>query len=212
MSAGQPARRPGRPSSGARERILEAGLETLLADGYAGLTTTKVAVRAGENKALISYHYGSKDGLVAAAAAELGDRITREALAGLGGARTARGIATRLLRAVWEMLERDERVGRLYFDLNAVSVVEDEVRDALRAVKDRWRGVLTGLLADAGVPARRVGPATVLIIAGVEGLVLERLERGDNPELTAGCRLFAEAVGSVAGAEPRAARRAEALP
>ena len=60
-----PRQGPGRPSTGARERILAAGLETLLADGYAGLTTAKVAVRAGESKALIAYHFGSKQGLVA---------------------------------------------------------------------------------------------------------------------------------------------------
>ena len=44
-----PARR-GRPSTGARERILEAAIEVLKADGYAGLTIAKVAARAGESK------------------------------------------------------------------------------------------------------------------------------------------------------------------
>ena len=57
-------RPPGRPSTGAKERILDAGLETLLEEGYAGLTYTKVAERAGENKSLISYYFDSKQGLV----------------------------------------------------------------------------------------------------------------------------------------------------
>ena len=61
MEAAHPG--PGRPSSGARERLLEAGLEVLKSDGYAGLTIAKVAARAGQNKALISYHFGSKQGL-----------------------------------------------------------------------------------------------------------------------------------------------------
>ena len=60
-----PARR-GRPSTGARERILEAAIEVLKADGYAGLTIAKVAARAGESKPLVTYHYGSKQGLVQA--------------------------------------------------------------------------------------------------------------------------------------------------
>ena len=42
-----PARVPGGPSTGARERILAAGLEVLKAEGYAGLTIAKVAARAG---------------------------------------------------------------------------------------------------------------------------------------------------------------------
>ena len=54
---------PGRPSTGARRRILDASFVVLKRDGYAGLTTAKVASEAGRNKALISYHFGGKLGL-----------------------------------------------------------------------------------------------------------------------------------------------------
>ena len=54
---------PGRPSTGARERLLDACLELLKRDGYAKLTTARVADVAGANKALISYYFGSKEGL-----------------------------------------------------------------------------------------------------------------------------------------------------
>jgi len=148
--------RPGRPSTGARERILDAGLETLLADGYAGLTTAKVAMRAGENKALISYHFGSKQGLVTAAARELGDRITAEVLAGLGNARTVEKVVRGIVDGIWRLLDQDARLARAYFDLNAVSVVEDDVQAVLREIKGRWRAVLSDLLRDAGVPAGRI--------------------------------------------------------
>ena len=194
------ARRPGRPPTGARERLLEAGLETLLADGYAGLTTAKVAVRAGENKALIGYHFGSKDGLVAAAAAALGERITAAVLLGVSGTRTTRGIVGGILDSIGEVLKQDERIARAYFDLNAVSVVTDEVRAALREVKGRWREVLRELLLETGVPARRVDAGTVFVIAGVEGLILERLERGETRELAAARRLFTDAAASALGA------------
>ncbi len=183
-------RRPGRPSTGARERILAAALETLLAEGYAGLTTAKVAVRAGESKALIAYHFGSKEGLVAAAASELGERITAEVLEGIGSARSVAGIVAGIGDAIQRILDRDERVARSYFDLNAVSVVEDEVRLALRSVKERWRQVLGDRLAQAGVPPTRLRTATVFVIAGFEGLALERLERGETPELGRARRLF----------------------
>jgi AcrR family transcriptional regulator len=181
---------PGRPSTGARERILDAALETLLDEGYAGLTTAKVAVRSGESKALIAYHFGSKQGLVAAAAHVLGEGITTEVLAGLGTARSVAGIVAGIDRAVQGILDRDERVARSYFDLNAVSVVEDEVRAALRSVKDQWRAVLGELLSKAGVPAARLDTSTVLVLAGFEGLALERLERGETPELGRARRLF----------------------
>ncbi len=181
---------PGRPSTGARERILAAGLETLLADGYAGLTTAKVAVRAGESKALIAYHFGSKQGLVSAVARDLGDLITAEVLNGLGEAETVEAIVKGTVDGVWTILARDVRLARSYFDLNAVSVVEDDVRAVLREVKQRWREVLADFFAKAGVPKRRIPAATVFLVAGLEGLSLEWVERGLTPEIEQARRLF----------------------
>lgn len=186
--------RPGRPSTGARERILAACIDVLKEEGYAGLTVAKVAARAGENKALVAYHFGSKQGLVAAAARELGELITGEVLRGVEGARTVHDIVTGAIDAVWGVLERDARLPRAYFDLNAVSVVDDEVRGALRQLKQRWRQVLTELLNDAGVPATRTAAAAVLVIAAVEGFCLEWIERGDTRELGAARELFVASV------------------
>ena len=187
---------PGRPSSGARERILAGCLEVLKADGYAGLTTAKVASASGESKALIAYHFGSKDGLVAAAGRELGQSITEEILVGVQGARTVEEIVTGALAGTWALLERDERLPRVYFDLNAVSVVEDGVREVMREVKGGFRTVLTGLLreADDPVSARQAPTLAVLIIAGIEGLCLERIERGDTAELRRARSLFVRSI------------------
>ncbi len=189
--------RLGRPSTGARERILAAGYETLLADGYAGLTMAKVSLRAGESKALISYHFGSKRGLVAAAARQVGDEITAEVVAGIGAAAGVEEIVEGTAAGVRRILDRDERIARAYFDLNAVSVVEEDVRSILREVKDGWREVIGELLRSAGVERRHIGAAVTLIMAGLEGLTLERIERGETAELAEARKLF---VASVAAA------------
>jgi AcrR family transcriptional regulator len=194
-----PARAPGRPSTGARERILDGCLEVLKADGYAGLTIAKVAARAGDNKALVSYHFGSKQGLVAAAARELGETISSEIVAGIGGGGSVRQVITGTLDAVWALLERDARLARVYFDLNSVSVVEDEVRAVLREVKDGWRRVAAGLLRDAGLSPSRAKTAAVTLIAGAEGLSLEWIERGDTAELRSARRLFVDACAGAFG-------------
>lgn len=191
---------PGRPSTGARERILEASLDTLKSEGYAGVTLAKVAARAGENKALVSYHYGSKQGLIAAAARELGRTITADVLAGVEGARTVEEVLRGSVDAVWLILERDARLPRAYFDLNAVSVVEDEVRAVLREVKAEWRAVLVRLLRDAGVPTAKAGSIAVLATATIEGFCLEWIERGDTPELSRARRLFVSTVATAAAA------------
>ena len=116
------ARRPGRPSTGARERILEAGLEVLKARRLRRPDDAKVAARSGQNKALISYHFGSKQGLVAAVGARGGRADHR------GGARRDRRAARRSRSVVRGVARRRRRVidarraawPRLYFDLAAV--------------------------------------------------------------------------------------------
>jgi TetR/AcrR family transcriptional repressor of bet genes len=183
---------PGRPPSGARERVLEAGLEVLKADGYAGLTTAKVAARAGQNKALIAYHFGSKQGLVAAVGREVSESITQEMLRDLEDADTVEQLVRGLLEGLWRVMDRDARLARLYFDLAAVSVVEPDVRAVMRAMKDSWRTVLVDLLL--GVADGPAKPATeaaaVYLIASLEGLMLERLDRGETAALDGARELF----------------------
>jgi len=47
-----------------RDAILEAARGRLLADGYANLSTRKVAVEAGVPLSQLHYHFGSKNGLI----------------------------------------------------------------------------------------------------------------------------------------------------
>ena len=192
--------RPGRPSTGARERILEGCLEVLKESGFAGLTIAKVAAASGESKALVSYHFGSKAGLVTAAGRELGVEITREVLGGLEDARTVEEITAGAAGGLWRLIERDERLPRVYFDLNAVSVVDPGIRDVLREIKAGWREVFSRLLTEAEPPvaAEKVGAVTTLLIAGLEGLTLERIERGETADLDEARKLFVESVCAVA--------------
>ena len=188
--------RPGRPSSGARERILEAGLEVLKAEGYAGLSIAKVAAAAGENKALIGYHYGSKQGLVVAVGREVGDSITEAVVAGIGEATSIEGVVRGVIDALWEILDRDVRIARVYFDLTAVSVVEPGVREVMQEVRAGWRRVLARMLREAEprMSATEAGTAALFVHTGVEGLVLERLEAGDGAELRRARALFIDSA------------------
>ena len=186
-----PVRR-GRPSTGARERILEAAIEVLKADGYAGLTIAKVAARAGESKPLVTYHYGSKQGLVQAAGRTIAEMITDEVLAAVDGAETVGSVIRGVARGVERVLDRDERVARLYFDLAAVSVVDPEIRGTIAEVNEQWRVVLMRLLNEAsdGLPPAGARVLTVMVIAGMQGLTLERIERGATPEWRRARELF----------------------
>ena len=57
-----------------RTLILGAARTRLLADGYAGLSTRKVAEEAGVPVSQLNYHFGSKQGLILALFAEENQR------------------------------------------------------------------------------------------------------------------------------------------
>lgn len=197
-AAATPARR-GRPSTGARERILAAAVETLKREGYAGLTIAKVAARAGESKALIAYHYGSKNGLIAAAGRAVAEAITERVVGAIEGARTVEQLVRRIAVCTEQIADEDPRILRVYFDLTAVSVVEPELRRTIAAINARWRELVTErLMAAEDSPAPGRAPAmTLLVIAGIQGLSLERIESDQGPELERARELFVRSVSGV---------------
>jgi AcrR family transcriptional regulator len=182
----------GRPSTGARERILEAAIEVLKSDGYAGLTIAKVAACAGESKPLVAYHYGSKQGLVQAAGRAVAELITDGVLDAVDGATTVEEVTRGIAVGIDRLLAQDERLARVYYDLAAVSVVDPEVRRTITEVNEGWQEVLVGLLRDAedGPPPAKARTLALMINAGHQGLVLERIERGPTAEWKRARELF----------------------
>ena len=72
------------PGQATRKRIVEAAIETLKAEGFAGTSARAVAKTGGFNQALVFYHFGSMSELLLAALDETGARRMsryREALA-----------------------------------------------------------------------------------------------------------------------------------
>ena len=102
-----------------RQRILEAAMAAIEAEGEAGLRILEIAAEADVAQGLISHHFGSRDGLVAAAQRErfAGQmEKDRERLMRLIGANPSRdqfvdGIA-KLTRDVVRRARRDARLDR----------------------------------------------------------------------------------------------------
>ncbi|MDP9189101.1 MAG: TetR/AcrR family transcriptional regulator [Actinomycetota bacterium] len=194
-----PAKR-GRPSTGARERIRAAATETMKAEGYAGLTVAKVAARAGESKALIGYHFGSKQGLVAAVGRELAETITTRVLAKIEDTETVEDLTRGIAVAIEEIADEDPRIPRLYFDLAAVSVVDPDVRGTIQEINGVWREVVHERLeaASDGPKPRDLPALALLIMTGVQGMALERVEREPGPELKQAREMFVRSVAHAA--------------
>src|SRR3954462_7321332 len=68
----RPGPRRGKPPAlaGTRDDLLRAGAEVFAECGFDGATAALIAVRAGTTKAMINYHFRSKQGLYEAILAE----------------------------------------------------------------------------------------------------------------------------------------------
>jgi AcrR family transcriptional regulator len=186
------ARRPGRPASDAPERILNAAYEVLRNDGYVGLTTAKVAAKSGQNKAMISYYFGSKRGLVAATARRVSETLTDRVLAEVDGARTPGELVNAMTDALWEVMDRDPGLQRVYFDLSSHAVVDKEVGGIMLEMKEGHRAIVREVLRGLSVEiaADELDAIAIFIISGLEGLSLERLDRGDSAALRRAREIF----------------------
>ncbi len=65
-----------RPPEGTNAALLEAGLKLFGKHGFSGTSTREIAALAGTNVASIAYHFGGKDGLHTACAAEVARRLS----------------------------------------------------------------------------------------------------------------------------------------
>ncbi|HEX8008971.1 MAG TPA: TetR family transcriptional regulator [Trebonia sp.] len=149
----------GRPKGNppTRERIVEAARELFLRQGFRRTTVRAVAACAGVDSALISYHFGSKQGLFAEAMRVACSRTLNLAEV-LTGPRE--GLADRLLRSVtegWDATNPAEN--RL--------ALQDE--DVMRILRDYLENEVIGGLAEylGGPDATERATAAVTLIGGL---------------------------------------------
>jgi TetR/AcrR family transcriptional regulator len=90
------SRRLGLNTSATRTALIQAAIEVIKEEGYAALTSRRVAEKLGLKQQLVHYYFRTMDDLVAAAIRESGDQV-------LG--RIARAAASEEpLRALWELV------------------------------------------------------------------------------------------------------------
>jgi AcrR family transcriptional regulator len=166
-----------------RALILDAARRRLLADGYAGLSTRKVAAGAGVPLSQLHYHFGSKGGLILALFAEDNQRRLD---------RQRRMYAQD--RPLWQRYERacdfleddlDSGYVRVLQEMVAAGWSNPEIGDAVRELLGGWVALLTEVAAEAERRYGRLGPFTAEEVAtvvascffGAEALLLLGFDR-----------------------------------
>ncbi|HKY16637.1 MAG TPA: TetR/AcrR family transcriptional regulator [Microthrixaceae bacterium] len=165
-------------SASTRERLLAATIESLRTKGMHGLTSREITGVAEVNLQAITYHFGSKDSLVATALTELVNRRLDPIVEAL---ETDADPAERLFDAL-ATIRTTFAVGRedlkAYADAVAAASSNAELARSIGDIHDRLRGYLSGLITEMqrdGYVQRWVEPDSMasLLIAIGDGLATQ---------------------------------------
>ena len=139
-------RSTGARSTGAAERLLGATRTLLTRDGYDAVTSRAIASESGENLAAITYHFGSKDELVALALVASCRDLLGPVLAVLRADDTPAGKLASTIVALDELFRasREERIA--YVEALSAARRWERVSDELRAMWSEVRDVLTDVI------------------------------------------------------------------
>ena len=135
------------------QAILAAARERLLVDGYAGLSTRKVAQQAGVPLSQVHYHFGSKGGMVLA----LLESENRRRLARQTGMYAQKLPLWRRYEQACDFLEDDLESGyvRVLQEMIAAGWSTPEIAEAARTVLQGWYELLTEVATEAADHVRR---------------------------------------------------------
>jgi AcrR family transcriptional regulator len=164
-----------------RARLLDAAIETLVAQGYAALTTTEICRRAHVSQGALFKHFASKAGLVGAMAERLFSRLIEDFRAGFGAA----GPPGDRLRAALGQLARSFREPRLLAALELYTAARTDavLRAQLAPVLERHHANLLREARELFPEAAGANPdfdAVVdTVIAALQGAALGGLVTAD---------------------------------
>ncbi len=177
-------------------RILAAAQDILAERGFSELTMTAISQVSGVNRALVSYYFGGKAGLLAA----LVDTLFQDPEVGLvEEIRTTDGPerADRFLD--WQRrVSRAERTNRMLYELLPHALRDPEVRARFAEEYRTYRAVDAGLL---GAAPRELGEQELeslaaVSIAVVEGLGIQCALDPDGFDHEAAWRAWRDVVGA----------------
>jgi AcrR family transcriptional regulator len=178
-----------------RADLLAAVVDYVLEHGLAELSLRPLGSALGVSPRTLLYHFGSKEGLVAATLEEASRRHLR--LLEAWYERSAEHDARTLLLRAWQWMTapRHDRLLRLIFEINGYAL-RDRKRygHALRAASAGWVAPFTRALEARGFSNERAAALAMLIAAMMRGLLLDVLATGDRARAERAFRSFINAI------------------
>jgi AcrR family transcriptional regulator len=166
-----------------KDRIVDAALQAIKEDGFAGTSARSIARRGGFNQALIFYHFGSvTDLLLAALDATSEARMTRyrDAVRGVASVADAVRVSTDLYRedlTSGHITVLSEMIAGSLDRPDLGPAIVERLEPWIALAEEAVRNVLDSTGLGEIVPARTLAYAVVALYLGVD--LLSHLERDD---------------------------------
>jgi AcrR family transcriptional regulator len=174
MAAPQVAR------TAAEGALLDAAERLLLAEGYAAITTRRLAAEAGVNHGLVHYYFGSVENVLVRVLERFTERLIARQRAMYGDPDVP---FAEKWRTAMRYLDADREYQKVWYELQALAWNRPDLLPRVAHVHDEWRAVLTEAFAE---PRERYGipipldALVTLVITFNEGIMLERLSGVEN--------------------------------
>jgi AcrR family transcriptional regulator len=191
------------PKLGTKQRIIEAALETLKAEGYAGTSARAIARRGDFNQALIFYHFKSVNGLLLAALDQTSELRMARYLEAVEQADTLEDLLDVAMRIYREDLEAGHMT--VVSELVAGSMAHPELKAEIIQRMEPWidfaegaiRKALGGSPFERALPTRRLAFALVAFYCGINMLSNLSEDRTETEELFQAARQMAPFMSAV---------------
>jgi AcrR family transcriptional regulator len=185
--ASQPVKAGASPHA-TRQALVDAAIESLRFDGFAGASARAIAARAGSNQSLVFYHFGSVAELLLAALDEVSARRLERYTAAVAGVRTPAELVTAATEIFREDL--DEGYVTVLVEMIAGAATAPELGDQVAARIAPWRtfahDTIATALADTPLASLLpVGDAAYAVVALYLGMeMLSHLDGDRSPALS----------------------------
>lgn len=180
--------------SEARDELLERAVAHVAAEGVGDASLRSLASALGTSHRMLIYHFGSKDGLLVAVAAEV-ERRQRVALADLDPS----GPPEQVVRAMWARLADPALwpFERLFFELYARGLQGDPgAVPFLEGIVEAWIAPIVEVRVAGGVAEADARAEARLGLAVFRGLLLDLLATGDRAGVDAALERFVALAAS----------------
>jgi AcrR family transcriptional regulator len=187
-------------TSQARDRLLAAAVSHALDTGIADLSLRQLAEAIGTSHRMLIYHFGSREGLLAAVTKAVEEQ-QRAALLESG---------TTTARDAWQSWQRLSDPGlwpqeRLFFELYACALRgRPGTEGFLDGIVESWVAPVADALVKAGADERTARADARLSVAVVRGLLLDLLATGDRAGVGEAYERFLARATATAAPAPQA--------